>query len=66
MFRGGDSNDMILKYAFHIGLHLDTYEWNCFKLGRILDTTKLYIMISVWMALTFTQGQRVTWKGEFV
>ena len=29
---------------------------NSFKLGILVESTKLYIFISVWMALTFIQG----------
>ena len=37
-------------------LYLDIYESISFKLGMIIETTKLYIFISVCMTLTFIQG----------
>ena len=38
------------------------HELNCFKLGVMLDITKLYSLISVWMTLMFTDGDRVMGK----
>ena len=36
-----------LKYAFNIGLHSDTYIPVYFKLGMVVDMTKLHILRSV-------------------
>ena len=38
----------------------------CFKLGMMLDMTKLYSIIPVWVTLTFSKGHRVTEKLELV
>ena len=43
-------------HTFNIVVCQDTYELICFKLGMMLNTTKLYRLISVWMTLVFTQG----------
>ena len=43
-----------------------TCESICFKLGTMLDTTKLNTLIPIWMTLLFTQGHRVMAKPEFV
>ena len=32
---------------FNIGMHLDVYEWIWFKLGMIISTILLYILILV-------------------
>ena len=44
----------------------DTCERICFKLGMMLNTTKLYTLIPVSITLVFTQGHRVTGKLELV
>ena len=31
--------------TFITGMHLDIYEWICFKLGVMIDTTELFILI---------------------
>ena len=36
-----------IKYIFNTGLRLDTFESIFFNLGMMLDTTKLYSLISV-------------------
>ena len=38
------------------GLYSDIYSLISFKLGVMIETTELYILISVWMTLTFIQG----------
>ena len=43
-----------MNYNFNIGLYQDTCEPICFKFSLVLDMTKLYSMISVWMTMTFT------------
>ena len=40
----------------------DIYTPTSFKLGMMIETTKLYISISVWMTLTLIQGHR--WLGN--
>ena len=37
---------------FHVGLYSDIYRPISFKLGMMIETTKFYILISVWMTLT--------------
>ena len=43
-------------YTFNIGFHSDTYYLISFKFQIVLDTTKRYSSIPVWMTLTFTEG----------
>ena len=50
-----------MKYAFNTGLRLVAYELIYFRLGMMLDTTKLHNMILVWMALNFSRDHRVAW-----
>ena len=50
----------------HRWVHLDAYEPFTFKLGMMVDMTDLYILISVWMSLTFTQGHRLMRTLELV
>ena len=40
----------------NIVLYSNIYRPISLKLGMMIETTKLYILISVWMALTFVQG----------
>ena len=40
---------------FNIGLYSDIYRQISFKHGIIIETSKFYILISVWMTLTFIQ-----------
>ena len=49
-----------MEYAFNIVICHDTRELICFKLGMMLNTTKLYSLIPSWMTLMFTQGHSVT------
>ena len=39
--------------SFNAGLHLSIYRLISFKLGVMIKTTKIYILRSVWMTLTF-------------
>ena len=41
---------------FNTGLYSDNYRPISFKLGAMIVTPKLYILISVWVTLTFSQG----------
>ena len=41
---------------FNLYLHSDIYRSICFKLCMMVETTKLYILISVWMTLTVIRG----------
>ena len=41
---------------FDIGLYSDIYRPISFKLGMMIEITKIYICVSVWMTLTFIQG----------
>ena len=44
------------KNTFNIGLFSDIYRPISIKLSIILETTRHYVLISVWMTLTFIQG----------
>ena len=46
----------LFKKNFDIGLHSDIYRPISFKLGMMIETTKLYILISVYMTLTLIKG----------
>ena len=46
-----------IKYTFNIGLHLGTYEPSSVELGIVVDMTKPYVLMPVWMSLTFAQSQ---------
>ena len=46
-----------LTLNFDMGLYLDNYRPISFKLGLMIETTKLYIFTSVWMALSFPLGR---------
>ena len=41
---------------FNIGLYSHIYRPISFRFGTLIETTMLYILISVWMALTFIQS----------
>ena len=41
------------KKNFNIGLYSYIYRSISFRLGVMLETTKLYVLISVWVTLTF-------------
>ena len=41
------------KPPFNIGFYSDSYLPISFKPSMMIKTTKLYILISVWMTLTF-------------
>ena len=41
-----------------LGLHLDVNQLTSFKLNMNIDTTKLYILIHVWITWTYVQGHR--------
>ena len=45
-------SDFIKKTTFSIDLYSDIYR----LISLIVETTKLYISVSVWMTLTFIQG----------
>ena len=57
----GDS----MKYTFNIGLCSDTYERILSNLV-ILVTTKVCMLILVWMTVTFAQGHTAARKLELV
>ena len=44
----------------------DTCESICFEFGMMLDMTKFYSSVSLWMTLMLTQGHRVKGKLELV
>ena len=45
-----------VKKNFNVGLCSDNKRLVSFKFGMMMETTKLYILISVWMTSTFIQG----------
>ena len=45
-----------LQNTVSAGLYSDSYRPVSFKLGVMVETTKLYILISVWMTLIFIHG----------
>ena len=44
------------KATFNVFLYSDIYRLTSFKLGIVIGTTILYVLISVWMTFTFIQG----------
>ena len=46
----------IHTYTFSVGLYLRIYRPTSVKRGMMIKATKLNILISVWMALTFFEG----------
>ena len=54
-FKGENSYEFVKK-KIDIGLYLDIYRPVFFKLSVMIETTKLYIFMSVWMTLIFIQG----------
>ena len=55
-----------MRYTFSVVLCQNTCKPICFKLGRILGTTKLYSLTPVWVTLMFIQGHRVRGKLALV
>ena len=51
-----------MKYMFNSILCRDTCEVICLKLNMMLNMTKLYSLISVWMTLMFTLGHSLVGK----
>ena len=47
---------VVVVFKCNVGLHSDIYRPISFKLGMMVEITGLYILISVWMTLTFFQG----------
>ena len=52
-----------VKKSLHVGLYSYIYGPISFKLGVMIMTTKFYVLIAVWMTLTFIQGQRLYKKS---
>ena len=52
------------KKKENVGFYLDIYRPMFFKLGRMIETTKLYILISVWMTLTFSSHSCVVTQNS--
>ena len=53
-----------VKNNFNVGLYSDIYRSIAFKLGMMRETAMLYVLISVWMTLTFVQGHSSSKKFE--
>ena len=47
-------------------IDLDAWKWISFKLGMLIDITKLYIFILVSVTWTFNKGSRILRKLELV
>ena len=47
---------MILLKNFNVGLYADIYRPISFNLSMMIEIPKLYILVQVWMTLTFVQG----------
>ena len=54
---GRELNFGDFENMFKIGLRLDAYKPISFKLGMMIDTTKLYILIPLWMTLTYKKAR---------
>ena len=54
---GNPTYVILFRKFFNKGLLSDIYWQISFKLGMMIQTTKLSILISVWMTLTFIQDQ---------
>ena len=53
--------------AFIMGLYSNMYRPISLKLGVMIETTKFYILISVWMTVTVIQGHSCVWgDGDVV
>ena len=66
VIKGENPTSVGVIEVFKNCLHLDTYELISFKLWRMIHLTKPYILIPVWITLTFTKGHMVTRKLELV
>ena len=49
---------MISLKKINVGLYSNNHRPISLKLGMMIKTTKLYILISVWVILSFTRGHR--------
>ena len=58
-------NKQTNKQNFYVGLYSDVYRPISFKLGLIIETTKLYILVSALMSLTSTQVTVVLEMKDF-
>ena len=66
VFKGGSSTSVsLLKKYFKHWMDADVYRAVSFKLGRMIETTKLYIFISVCMTLTFIQDHNYMRNKKF-
>ena len=50
--------------TFNVGMHSNVYEWIWFRLGMMIDTVQLYIMILVLLTLTLIQSHRSARKQK--
>ena len=50
--------DDFITYTSYTGQCSDIYKLICYNLYMMLNTTKLFSLIPVWMTLTFTQDLR--------
>ena len=54
------------KKSFNIGMHSGSYEWVWFKLGIMIDTVVLYLLILVLLTLTVIRGHRSVRKQKLL
>ena len=55
-----------MNYTFNINMFQDTCEPICFKVGVMLNSTKLCSLIQVWKTVMFTLCHRIMGKLEFM
>ena len=56
--KGNDSCFTDCVKDLNVGMHLDVYEWIWFKLGMMIDTIVLYILILIKLTLPLIQGHK--------
>ena len=64
IFKGENAIYTISLEKFNIGLNSDITNILSVKLGMMIETSKLYILISVWMILMFIQGHSCIWNRK--
>ena len=56
IFKGENTAEMIWWKEVNVGLYSDMYRLISFKFGMMIDTTKLYRLIPLWMTSTVTES----------
>ena len=65
IFKGGNVTEMIFFCFFNIGFFSDIYRLISFKLGMMIETTSLYIVVPVWITLTFIEKNVLFFSHKF-